>query len=74
MVRGVNYLGFTVVTKTSAAFRTPRRTIEKDVFARLFIMTNNIRFTTGSLYFAEGPEFFRIRFQFCFYFGPFKPS
>ena len=42
-----------VVAKTSAAFRTFRRTIVKNVLARLFIMSNNVRFTASSFHFAE---------------------
>src|SRR3990172_13088545 len=35
-------------------------------------MTNNIRFTTGSLHFIERPQFFSISFQLCLYFSPFE--
>jgi len=35
-------------------------------------MTNNIRFAAGSFHFIERPQFFRIRFQLCLNFKPFK--
>ena len=45
-----------VVTNASATFRAFRGTIIKDVFARLFIMTNDIRFATGHFQFIERPQ------------------
>ena len=35
-------------------------------------MTNNIWITPSAFHFMEGPQFFRIRFQWCLYFGPFE--
>jgi hypothetical protein len=32
----------------------------KNVFARLFIMTNDVRFTASSFHFIERPQFFSI--------------
>ncbi len=32
----------------------------KNVFARLFIMTNDVRFTASSFHFTERPQFFSI--------------
>src|SRR3984893_15416416 len=62
----------TVVANTSAAFRAFRRTIIKNVFACLFIVANNIRFTTGSFHFIQRPQLFSLPFQLCLYFPPFK--
>jgi hypothetical protein len=65
-------LAFTVVTNISPAFRSFRRAIAKNVFARFFVMTDDIRFTASSFHFTERPEFFRIRIQLCLYFRPFQ--
>ena len=63
----------TVVTNLSAAGRTLRRAIVKDVLARPFILSDNIRFTASSFHFIERPQFFSIRFQLCLYLSPLKP-
>ena len=59
-----------VVADTPATSRTLHRTIIKNVFARLFIMTNNIRFTTSSFHFVKRPQFFSACIQLCLQFQP----
>jgi len=44
---------FPVVANTDAAFGSFHGTIKEDVFARLFILTNDIRFAAGAFHFIE---------------------
>ena len=44
---------FAVVANTTAALGTFRRTIEENVFARLLVMTNDIRFAAGPFHLVE---------------------
>ncbi len=64
--------GLTVVANTSAAFRTFRRTIIKNVFARLLVVANNVGFTTGSFHFVQRPQFVSVPLKLGVYFRPLK--
>src|SRR5262245_29410296 len=63
---------FTIVANAHAALRGFRRTVPKNVFARVFVMTNHVRFTSSSFHFIERPQFFSIGFQLCLDFSPFQ--
>ena len=59
-----------VIAKTDAITGSLGRAIDKNVFARFFIVTGHIRFAAGSLHLTKRPQFFRIRFQPCLYLRP----
>lgn len=52
-----------VVTKASAAFRTLRRTVEKDVFARISVMPHDVGFSARPFHFEERKEVAVLQFR-----------
>src|SRR5438552_8309167 len=56
--------------KTDATNRSLRRTIEKDVFARLLVLTYHIRFAAGCLHKVKRPELCGVSFQFHLHLCP----
>ena len=43
---------------------------QKDVFARLWIVANHIRFTASFFHLTEWPQFFGMHFQLCLHVRP----
>jgi hypothetical protein len=56
-------LAFAVVADASAAGGTFRGAVAEDEFSSLFVSADNVRFATGSLHFAQGPECALVRDQ-----------
>lgn len=59
-----------VVAKTDTALGTLRGTIHEDELARLFILTDHIRFAAGAFHFRERPQLFRPDLQPRLHLGP----
>lgn len=53
----------TVVTKASAAFRTLRRAVEKNVFARISVMPHDVGFSARPFHFEERKEVAALQFR-----------
>lgn len=52
-----------VVTKASAAFRTLRRAVEKDVFARISVILHDVGFSARPFHFEERKEVAALQFR-----------
>ncbi len=61
---------FAVVTDADAAFGGFGGAIEEGVFARLFIVRDDVRFAAGLFHLVEGPELCGIGCQSGCYFVP----
>lgn len=55
--------GLAVVTKTPAAFRTLRRAVEKDVFARISVIPYDVRLSARPFHFEERKEIATLQFR-----------